>query len=146
MTGEARLDIRPSDDVEFISTVGMTKLLKGIELTGANGSVQARKWTYLNLQQRARYKRLFGQVFLNNSNAGNDTLTSTEGTYLLRSGADIVDKSRVFGAQLQHGFDLANGKQSFTYGADYIWTNPRTGRLGNSRCRRQKSRGSGSRT
>ena len=29
-------------------------------------------------------------------------------------------------AQLQHGFDLGE-KQSFTYGADYIWTNPRTG-------------------
>ena len=127
MTGEARIDIRPSDDVEFISTVGMTNMLKGIELTGANGSVQGKNWTYLNLQQRARYKRLFGQVFLNSSDAGNDTLTSTEGTFLLRSGADIVDKSRVFGAQLQHGFDLANGKQSLTYGADYIWTNPRTG-------------------
>jgi len=127
MSGEARMDIRPNDDVEFISTLGMTKLGKGIELTGANGSVQAKNWTYLNLQQRARYKRLFGQVFLNNSDAGNDTLTSTEGTYLLRSGANIVDKSRVFGAQLQHGMDFANGKQSFTYGADYIWTNPRTG-------------------
>lgn len=127
MSGEARMDIRPSEDAELISTVGMTKLGKGIELTGANGSVQAQNWTYLNLQQRARYKRLFGQVFLNNSNAGNDTLTSTDGTYLLRSGADIVDKSRVFGAQLQHGFNLGGNKQSFTYGADYIWTNPRTG-------------------
>ncbi|MEP6832872.1 MAG: TonB-dependent receptor [Gemmatimonas sp.] len=127
MSGEARVDIRPGANSELISTVGMTKLGKGIELTGANGSVAAKNWTYLNLQQRARYKRLFGQVFLNNSNAGNDTLTSTDGTYLLRSGADIVDKSRVFGAQLQHGMDFANGKQSFTYGADYIWTNPRTG-------------------
>lgn len=127
LSGEARMDIRPSENTEFITTVGMTKLGKGIELTGANGSVQAKNWTYLNLQQRMRYKRLFGQVFLNNSNAGNDTLTSIEGTYLLRSGAGIVDKSRVFGAQLQHGLDLAGGKQSFTYGADYIWTNPRTG-------------------
>ncbi|MEO8000032.1 MAG: TonB-dependent receptor, partial [Gemmatimonadaceae bacterium] len=127
MSGEARMDIRPTEDAELISTVGMTKLGKGIELTGANGSVQALNWTYLNFQQRARYKRLFGQVFLNNSNAGNDTLTSTNGTYLLRSGADIVDKSRVFGAQLQHGFNLGGDKQSFTYGADYIWTNPQTG-------------------
>lgn len=127
MSGEARMDIRPGENSELITTVGYTKLGKGIELTGANGSVQAQNWTYINLQQRMRYKRLFGQVFLNNSNAGNDTLTSTEGTYLLRSGADIVDKSRVFGAQLQHGLDLLGGKQVFTYGADYIWTNPRTG-------------------
>jgi outer membrane receptor for ferrienterochelin and colicins len=128
MTGEARMDIRPMDDLELVSTVGLTKLGKGIELTGANGSVQARNWTYLNLQQRARYKRLFGQVFLNSSNAGNDTITSTTGTYLLRSGANIVDKSKVFGAQLQHGMDFAGGKQSFTYGGDYIRTLPNTGR------------------
>lgn len=126
-TGEARMDIRPVNDLELISTVGFTKLGKGLELTSANGSVQTKNWTYFNLQQRARYKRLFGQVFLNSSNAGNDTLTSTNGTYLLRSGADIVDKSRVFGAQLQHGFNLNGDAQSFTYGADYIWTNPRTG-------------------
>jgi iron complex outermembrane receptor protein len=31
----------------------------------------------------------------------------------------------VASAQIQHGFDLG-AKQSFTYGADYIWTNPRT--------------------
>ncbi|MGV3708354.1 MAG: TonB-dependent receptor domain-containing protein [Gemmatimonas sp.] len=128
MSGEARIDIRPADDAELVTTVGFTKLGKGIELTGANGSVQARNWTYLNLQQRARYKRLFGQVFLNSSNAGNDTITSTDGTYLLRSGANIVDKSKVFGAQLQHGMDFAGGKQSFTYGGDYIRTLPNTGR------------------
>jgi outer membrane receptor for ferrienterochelin and colicins len=127
MSGEARMDIRPQTGMELISTVGMTKLGKGIELTGANGSAQAKNWTYLNLQQRFVWNRLFAQVFLNSSNAGNDTLTSTDGTYLLRSGAPIVDKSRVFGAQLQHGLTLADGKQSFTYGADYIWTNPRTG-------------------
>ncbi|MDQ6611369.1 MAG: TonB-dependent receptor [Gemmatimonadota bacterium] len=127
MSGEARMDVRPQDGMELISTIGMTKLGKGIELTGANGSVQAENWTYLNLQQRFRWNRLFSQVFLNNSNAGNDTLTSTTGTYLLRSGAPIVDKSRVFGAQIQHGFDMAGDKQTFTYGGDYIWTNPRTG-------------------
>ena len=126
-SGEARMDIRPKAGVELISTVGMTKLGKGIELTGANGSAQALNWTYLNLQQRFRWNRLFAQVFLNSSNAGNDTLTSTRGTYLLRSGAPIVDKSRVFGAQLQHGASFANGKQTFTYGGDYIWTNPQTG-------------------
>ncbi|MEP6778413.1 MAG: TonB-dependent receptor plug domain-containing protein, partial [Gemmatimonadaceae bacterium] len=98
-SGEARMDIRPTSDLELISTVGMTKLGKGIELTGANGSVQAKNWTYLNLQQRVKWNRFFGQVFLNNSNAGNDTSTATGGTYLLRSGADIVDKSRVLGAQ-----------------------------------------------
>ena len=33
---------------------------------------------------------------------------------------------------MQHGFDLGE-KQSFTYGADYIWTNPRTANTINGR-------------
>jgi outer membrane receptor for ferrienterochelin and colicins len=126
-TGEARMDIRPTEGMELISTVGMTKLGKDIELTGANGAAQGENWTYLNLQQRFRWDRLFAQVFFNGSNAGNDTSTSTTGTFLLRSGQPIVDKSRVLGAQLQHGLDFSSGKQSFTYGIDYIFTNPRTG-------------------
>lgn len=126
-TGEGRVDIRPKSGMELISTVGMTRLAKGIELTGANGAAQAEGWTYLNLQQRFTWDRFFAQVFFNNSNAGNDTSTSSKGTFLLRSGQPIVDKSRVLGAQAQHGLDLAGGKQTFTYGVDYIWTNPRTG-------------------
>ena len=126
-TGEARMDVRPKEGLELISTVGMTKLGKDIELTGANGAAQAENWTYLNLQQRLRWDRFFAQVFFNNSNAGNDTSTSAKGTYLLRSGQPIVDKSRVLGAQVQHGLDFSSGKQSFTYGIDYIFTNPETG-------------------
>ncbi len=125
-TGEARLDVRPREGMEAISTLGYTNVLSGIELTGANGSAQIKNWTYLSLQQRFRWNKFFAQAFLNSSNAGNDTSTSDKGTFLLRSGQPIVDQSRVAAAQLQHGFDLGE-KQSFTYGADYIWTNPRTG-------------------
>ncbi len=126
MTGEARVDVRPTENSEAITTLGYTKVGSGIELTGANGSTQIKNWTYMNIQQRFRWNRLFAQAFLNNSNAGNDTSTSDKGTYLLRSGQPIVDQSRVAAFQLQHGFDIGR-KQSFTYGADYIWTNPRTG-------------------
>ncbi len=125
-TGEARLDVRPREGMEAISTLGYTKVGSGIELTGANGSAQIKNWTYLSLQQRFRWNRLFAQAFINASDAGNDTSSSDKGTYLLRSGQPIVDQSRVAAAQLQHGFDMGD-KQSFTYGADYIWTNPRTG-------------------
>jgi outer membrane receptor for ferrienterochelin and colicins len=124
-TGEARLDVRPREGMEAISTLGYTKVGSGIELTGANGSSQIKNWTYLSLQQRFRWNRLFAQAFLNSSDAGNDNASSDNGTFLLRSGQPIVDQSRVASAQLQHGFDLGE-KQSFTYGADYIWTNPRT--------------------
>jgi len=126
MSGEARVDVRPTENSEAITTLGYTKVGSGLELTGANGSSQIKNWTYMNLQQRFRWNRLFAQAFINNSNAGNDTSTSDNGTYLLRSGQPIVDKSRVAAVQIQHGFDLGK-KQSFTYGADYIWTNPRSG-------------------
>lgn len=125
-TGEGRVDIRPTRNTEAITTVGYTKVGSGIELTGANGSAQIRDWTYLSLQQRFTWKRFFAQAFLNNSNAGNDDAQDASGTYLLRSGQPIVDKSRVAAAQLQHGFDVGR-KQTFTYGVDYIWTNPQTG-------------------
>lgn len=125
-TGEARIDVRPKDGVELISTVGHTNVGNGIELTGANGSAQIRNWTYTNIQQRVRWNRLFAQAFINMSDAGNDSGTSSAGTYLLRSGQPIADKSRVAAFQLQHGFDMAENKQTFTYGLDYIWTNPQT--------------------
>jgi iron complex outermembrane receptor protein len=131
-TGEARLDVRPREGMEAISTLGYTKVGNGIELTGANGSSQIKNWTYLSLQQRFRWNRLFAQAFLNSSDAGNDNASSDNGTFLLRSGQPIVDQSRVASAQLQHGFDLGE-KQSFTYGADYIWTNPRTANTINGR-------------
>ncbi len=125
-SSEARVDVRPTENTEAITTFGYTKVGSGIELTGATGTSQIKNWTYTNIQQRFRWNRLFAQAFLNNSDAGNDTSSSDKGTYLLRSGQPIVDQSRVAAFQLQHGFDIGR-KQSFTYGADYIWTNPRTG-------------------
>jgi outer membrane receptor for ferrienterochelin and colicins len=130
--GEARLDLRPTSGSEYVTTYGFTHLGSGLEYTGANGTAQAKNWTYSSIQQRARVGRLFAQVFMNFSNAGNDDSLSTDGTFLLRSGQPIVDKSRVFAAQLQHGLDLGT-KQEFVYGLDYIWTNPRTGGTINGR-------------
>ncbi|AMW05065.1 TonB-dependent receptor [Gemmatimonas phototrophica] len=125
-TGEARVDVRPTVNTEAITTVGYTKVGSGIELTGANGSAQIKNWTYLSVQQRFRWNKFFAQAFLNSSNAGNDDAQDASGTYLLRSGQPIVDKSRVAAGQVQHGFDMGK-KQTFTYGVDYIWTNPQTG-------------------
>lgn len=131
-TSEARVDVRPSDDAEFVTTLGYSKVGNGIELTGANGTAQIKNWTYVSMQQRARVGRLFGQVFANLSDAGNDDSLSTTGTYLLRSGQPIVDQSRVFAAQLQHGLSLGS-RQDFVYGLDWIKTNPRTGGTINGR-------------
>ena len=131
-TGEARLDVRPFEGAEAITSVGYTRVGSGLELTGTNGSAQVRNWSYTNIQQRFRWNRLFAQAFINSSDAGNDNAQDDRGTFLLGTGQPIVDKSRVVAGQLQHGFDVGK-RQTFTYGADYIWTNPRTGGITNGR-------------
>lgn len=131
-SGEARLDYRPSADKEFVTTFGMNMFANGLDYTGANGTGQVKNWLYRSIQQRARVGRLFAQAFLNVNNAGNDDSLDTDGTFLLRSGQPIVDQSRVFAAQLQHGFAWGS-KQDFVYGLDYIKTDARTGGTINGR-------------
>ena len=114
--GEARVDVRPDANSEIIATYGMTNAKSLIEYTGI-GAGQAKDWKYSAAQLRYRYKRFFVQGFGNFSNAG--------GTFLLRDGNPIKDKSRVWSAQFQHGFDLG-GKETILYGADYIFTDART--------------------
>jgi outer membrane receptor for ferrienterochelin and colicins len=132
LAGEARVDLRPTDKLDLITTFGMTRLGSGIELTAANGTGQIRNWTYTSLQQRVQYGRLFAQAFVNTSNAGNDDSTDTEGTFLLRSGQPIVDKSSIVAVQIKHGYAWS-AKQDFTYGLDYVKTTPKTGNTINGR-------------
>lgn len=129
---EARLDFRPTDNAEYITTVGMSHIGTGLEYTGANGTALAKNWEYRSIQQRARVGRLFAQVFANLSDAGNADGASLDGTYLLRSGQPIVDQSRMWAAQVQHGLSIG-ARQDFIYGLDYISTNPRTGGTINGR-------------
>ena len=132
-TGEGRFDIRPRENMELITTYGVSKIISGLELTGTNGTAQAKNWTYQSIQERFRWGRLFAQVFANFSDAGNKDSTDTKGTFLLRTGTPIVDNSRVIAAQIQHGVDLFKTKEVLVYGADYIFTNPRTGGTINGR-------------
>jgi outer membrane receptor for ferrienterochelin and colicins len=115
--GEARVDFRPDPNSEVIATYGMTNSKSFIEYTGI-GAGQARDWKYSAAQLRFRHKRFFIQGFGNFSNSGD--------TYLLRDGNLILDKSRVWSAQFQHGIDLFKGKATVLYGADYILTDART--------------------
>ena len=130
--GEGRLDWRPNDNSEYVTTVGVSTILDGLEYTGANGAAQATNWQYRSFQQRARIGRFFAQAFLNTSNAGNEDSLDLSGTFLLRSGQPIVDQSRSWAAQVQHGMALGT-KLDFVYGLDYISTNPRTGNTINGR-------------
>jgi len=123
-SGEARLDYRPSEDTEAITTFGYTMAGSALEVTTTFGAAQVQNWSYTNFQQRFRHKQFFAQVFYNQSNAGNDNAGDDAGTFYLRSGIPVVDKSYVMVAQAQQGFTL--GSTKLTAGLDYIATTPQT--------------------
>ncbi len=114
---DTRADWRPTSEFSTSLSAGWTSAAKGIELTGI-GAGQAVDWLYAYYQARFNLRNWFAQVYLNTSDAGE--------TYLLRTGGPIVDKSNVLVTQLQHTASLGN-RQEFTYGADFIRTNPVTG-------------------
>ena len=70
----------------MIAAAGSTNAGSLIEYTGI-GAAQARDWKYSYGQVRFRWDQLFLQGFGNFSNAGE--------SYLLRTGAPIVDESKV---------------------------------------------------
>ena len=110
-----RADYRPTENLSTVLSAGITDD-NSIELTGI-GAGQAVDWKYSYVQGRANYKGWFAQAYANMSDAG--------GTFLLRNGAPITDQSKLYAAQLQHVAHLGD-KQTFTYGGDYIYTNPVT--------------------
>lgn len=127
--GEVRLDFRPTAGSEFIANYGRSKAGSAFEPTGL-GPAQVKDWVYQTYQLRGRVGRLFGQVFMNTSDAGE--------TYLLQKiqpstacpnrldQACIIDRSRQVAAQLQHGFDLGVDRFRLIYGMDFINTIPKT--------------------
>lgn len=120
--GEFRLDYKPNSDFDNIINAGYSKILSATEITTAFGAAQVRNWSYTSLQDRMRYKGFFAQVFYNANNSGNSSSTDTSGTYYLRTGLPVVDKSTVTVAQLQQSFQI--GKAAMIAGADYIYTHP----------------------
>ncbi len=113
--GEARVDFRPTPGSEIIGTYGRS-MANSVEPTGL-GPAQVKDWVVQNYQLRGRFNQLFAQVFLNTSDAGE--------TFLLRTLNPIIDKSKQFVGQIQHGLDFGE-RQSFLYGVDYLNTNPDT--------------------
>ncbi len=122
VAGEARVDFIVNRDLSLITNGGFNRA-NGIELTSL-GAAQAIDWTYFFAQSRIMYKDLFAQGFVNASDAGD--------TYLLRTGQLIVDRSRVWGGQIQHRFDPGE-RLSLTYGFDALLTRPNTGSTLNGR-------------
>lgn len=114
-SGDVRADWRATDRLTLVASGGLTNAT-GIELTGI-GAGQTRDWQYSYAQLRGTLGDWFAQSYVNMSDAGD--------TYLLRTGAPIIDKSKVWATQLQHTARLGT-RQDFTYGADYIRTMPET--------------------
>jgi outer membrane receptor for ferrienterochelin and colicins len=114
---DGRLDWRISPDATAILSLGRSTTVNAVELTGIGGS-QVRNWSYDYLQTRFNWNRLFAQAYANFSSAGD--------TYRLRDGAPTTDDSRFYVGQIQHGFQPVNW-QNFTYGFDYLRTEPFTG-------------------
>ncbi len=115
--GDVRLDWRPSPQTEVVVAGGVAQAIRAVDLTPAVGAVQGRDWRYAYGQVRARRGRLSINTLYDWSDAG--------GTYILRNGNGLVDDSRVFVAQVQHGAAL--GPVDLLYGVDGRWTDPRTG-------------------
>ncbi len=112
---EARLDWRASDDLTTILSVGHNKAdLVGLTGVGASQTID---WRYNYAQLRLLYRDWFFQAFRNWTDAG--------GTYLLRTGVPVVDKSALTVFQAQHASSLGT-RQRFTYGFDALLTRPDT--------------------
>lgn len=123
---DARMDFRFAGDGELVLNGGTSTTAGGVEMTGI-GAFQVKNWGYNYLQSRFSKGRLFAQAFLNMTDSGSDAGTSPqEGTFGLRTGANVVDQSRTMALQFQYGFDLGS-VQSFTYGVDWQRTEPRSG-------------------
>jgi iron complex outermembrane receptor protein len=114
-SGEARLDWRPDDRTEVVTTFGAAQALTAVDMTPFGG-IQGQDWRYSFGQVRLGRDRFTANVFYNWSDAGS--------SYVLRTGNPLVDDSRVLVGQLQHG--TTAGPVDLLYGADLRWTNPRT--------------------
>ena len=123
-TGEARLDFRPMPETELITTAGYSKIGNGREITTTFGAAQVTNWSYLNLQERFRHKQFFAQVFFNKSNSGNENGTDPSGSYYLRTGIPVVDRSSILVGQLQQGLHV--GRTRVVVGGEYLATRPQT--------------------
>lgn len=113
---EARADWALSDDATAFFTVGRSNAGSQIELTGL-GAAQVQDWSYTFYQARFERDRLFAQLYLNASDAGT--------TYLLRNGAPIVDRSKLYVGQVRHGTDIGT-RNTLLYGVDFAFTDPET--------------------
>jgi iron complex outermembrane receptor protein len=114
-SGDVRGDMLISDDGVLTLGAGLSQA-SNIELTDL-GAAQIKDWRFGYVQLRTNYKNLFAQAYINFSDAG--------GSYLRRSGALIIDRSRLYVGQIQHAAHPWRVLR-LTYGLDALLTRPET--------------------
>ncbi len=126
--GEIRMDFRPAAGSEVIATYGRSQAGSAVEPTGL-GPAQVKNWVYQTYQLRGRRNQLFGQVFMNKSDAGETFLLNavkpTTKCPDVTDAACVIDRSTQLVGQLQNGLNIGT-RQRFLYGYDYILTKPTT--------------------
>jgi iron complex outermembrane receptor protein len=113
--GELRVDGR-FGATEAILNVGLFHGFRYVEQTSI-GASQVKDWQVGHAQLRVSNGRLFAQGYVNWNDAGD--------TYTLQTLSPIIDNSRLYAGQVQHGFDIGN-PASITYGVDLQRTDTRT--------------------
>ncbi len=121
---DARLDLRVGDDGAFVLSGGRSFIDAGVEMTGI-GAYQLDNWAFNYLHARLSTGRFFAQVFQNMSNSGAREEGQRTGTFNLRTGDPVFDRSYTRAVQFQYGIDLGS-RQSFTYGVDWQRDVPRS--------------------
>ena len=114
---EGHAEWRSDDRTTSVLSAGWNRGVRNLGLSQI-GATQVRNWDESFVQARTSRGRLFAQAYVNASDSHD--------TYALRSGAPIIERSRLFVAQAQNGAALGP-RESLTYGVDAQWTNPRTG-------------------
>ncbi|GJM44333.1 MAG: hypothetical protein DHS20C21_11750 [Gemmatimonadota bacterium] len=115
VAAEGRLDMHVTDDA-LVAVSGGWNRINTIELTGL-GAAQAKDWNYGYGQVKLNWQDFFLQGYVNASNSGD--------TYLLRTGADLVDRSKFYAVQGQHQSNVG-GRTHLVYGVDGLFTRPDT--------------------
>ena len=113
---EFRLDYDISNDINMTFQTGYA-YTKTQQVTGV-GRYLADGWKSSYYQLRGKFNNWYAQAFFNSNDAG-----KTRGYNL---GDMIIDQSSNFGVQVQNVFTLDKYRTEFTWGLDYMQTNPFT--------------------
>ena len=114
--GNLLLEYRFSENTTLTATAGYSTL-DAIVLTGI-GTAQAKNFGYRYGQIRFVSGNFFAQTYLNVNDMGD--------SFVYGTGADLVDKSKLWNIQAQYLMPISGGRHNLIFGFDYDRTTPDT--------------------